>query len=83
MATSLRAARSIGRRIIAQSRSIAGRGLRAADTLHAYACPRKRSELPMTDTDDKLIASAARSGLSNQPVIGYRTPAAIGMPSAL
>ena len=47
------------------------------------ACTRKRSALLMTDTDDRLIAKAAISGLSNQPVTGYRIPAAIGMPSAL
>jgi hypothetical protein len=39
--------------------------------------------LLITDTEDKLIASAAMSGLSSNPVSGYRTPAAIGIPRAL
>jgi hypothetical protein len=37
----------------------------------------------MTETDERLIASAAISGLRSSPVDGYNTPAAIGMPSAL
>ena len=37
----------------------------------------------ITDTELKLIASAAISGDNSQPVIGYNTPAAIGMPNAL
>jgi hypothetical protein len=37
----------------------------------------------MTDTDEKLIATAAIRGLSNKPVNGYNTPAATGIPSAL
>ena len=49
----------------------------------AYAWVRRRSALPMTDTELKLIASAAMSGDSRMPVNGYSTPAAIGMPSAL
>ena len=44
---------------------------------------RKRSALPITDTDERLIASAAISGLKSHPVIGYNTPAASGTPSAL
>lgn len=44
---------------------------------------RKRSALPITDTDERLMASAAMSGLNNQPVEGYRTPAASGIPKAL
>jgi uncharacterized protein YqgC (DUF456 family) len=32
------------------------------------AAPRNRSALPMTETDERLIASAAIKGLSNQPV---------------
>ena len=43
----------------------------------------KRSALPMTDTEEKLIATAAMSGLSNQPVRGNSTPAASGIPNAL
>jgi hypothetical protein len=42
-----------------------------------------RKALPMTETEEKLIASAAISGLRSNPVVGYSTPAAIGMPSAL
>jgi hypothetical protein len=30
----------------------------------------KRSALPITDTEEKLMASAAMSGLNNQPVKG-------------
>jgi hypothetical protein len=37
----------------------------------------------MTETDEKLIAAAAINGLSSQPVHGYSTPAASGIPSAL
>jgi hypothetical protein len=44
---------------------------------------RSRSAFVMTDTDDRLIASAAIIGDSNKPVSGYNTPAAIGTPSAL
>ena len=44
---------------------------------------RRRNALPITDTELKLIASAAISGDNSQPVIGYNTPAAIGMPNAL
>ena len=44
---------------------------------------RNRSALPMTETDDKLIVSAAMSGLNSQPVSGYSTPAASGIPKAL
>jgi len=45
--------------------------------------PRRRSALLTTDTDDKLIASAAIIGLSNRPKTGYSTPAAIGTPMLL
>jgi hypothetical protein len=44
---------------------------------------RRRSALPITDMDERLIASAAMSGLNNQPVTGYSTPAASGIPNAL
>ncbi len=37
----------------------------------------------MTDTELKLIASAAIIGDGSCPVTGYSTPAASGMPSAL
>jgi hypothetical protein len=42
-----------------------------------------RSALATTDTELRLIASAAIIGLSSRPVSGYSTPAAIGTPSAL
>lgn len=48
-----------------------------------YSCPLSRSALPITETDEKLIASAAISGLKGQPTTGYNTPAAIGIPSVL
>ena len=44
---------------------------------------RRRSALVMTETELRLIASAANIGDSNQPVNGNRTPAASGTPSAL
>jgi hypothetical protein len=50
---------------------------RYSDTL------RKRNALPITETEDRLMASAAMSGLNNQPVNGYNTPAAKGIPNAL
>lgn len=40
------------------------------EALPGYARPRRRSALPMTDTDDKLIARAAMSGLSSKPYSG-------------
>lgn len=44
---------------------------------------RSRSALPMTDTDERLIAAAASMGLSSHPKKGYSTPAAMGTPSVL
>lgn len=44
---------------------------------------RNRSALPMTDTELKLMAPAATMGLRSRPKAGYRTPAAIGIPSTL
>ena len=41
------------------------------------------SEFIITDTELKLIASAAIIGLSNIPVSGYKIPAASGIPSTL
>ncbi len=43
----------------------------------------RRSELPITDTELKLMAAAAIIGLSSSPNTGYSTPAAIGTPSEL
>jgi hypothetical protein len=45
--------------------------------------PRSRSALTTTDTDARLIASAASIGLSSQPNTRYSAPAATGTPSAL
>lgn len=42
-----------------------------------------RSALPITETELKLIASAAIIGESNHPVIGYSIPAAMGTPRPL
>jgi len=44
---------------------------------------RNRSALPTTDTELRLIASAAIIGESSTPNTGYSTPAAIGTPSVL
>ncbi len=44
---------------------------------------RKRRALPITEAELKLMASAAIIGDNNQPVNGYNTPAATGIPSAL
>ena len=44
---------------------------------------RSRNALATTEAELKLIARAAIIGDSNSPVNGYRTPAAIGMLSAL
>jgi len=45
--------------------------------------PRSRNALPTTDTELRLIASAAMIGDNSNPKTGYSTPAAIGTPSAL
>jgi len=42
-----------------------------------------RSEFPITETELKLIAAAAKTGLSSIPNQGYKIPAAIGTPSKL
>ena len=44
---------------------------------------RSRSEFVITDTELKLIAAAAKIGLSSSPNTGYSTPAAIGTPIEL
>jgi len=41
------------------------------------------SELPTTDTELKLIAAAAITGLRRIPKKGYKIPAAMGTPSEL
>ena len=43
----------------------------------------KRSEFVITDTELKLMAAAARIGLSSKPNNGNSTPAAIGTPIEL
>src|SRR5208282_4332096 len=45
--------------------------------------PRNLNEFEITDTELKLIAAAARIGLSSSPKNGYSTPAATGTPSEL
>lgn len=47
------------------------------------ATRRSRSALAITETELKLMATAAIMGLNNTPRNGYRTPAAIGTPAAL
>ena len=44
---------------------------------------RSRSALPTTLTDESAIAAAAMTGESSNPNVGYRMPAAIGIPAAL
>ncbi len=44
---------------------------------------RNRSALPITDTEDMLIARLAIIGESSSPKAGYNRPAASGTPSAL
>jgi len=51
-------------------------------TRYPLAALRRRA-LAITDTDEKLMARAATRGLRSQPVRGYSTPAASGIPRAL
>ena len=44
---------------------------------------RSRSAFVITETELKLMAAAARMGLSSTPKNGYSTPAAMGTPIAL
>ena len=41
------------------------------------------NELLTTDTDEKAMAAPAMTGLSRNPVNGYSTPAAMGIPREL
>ncbi len=50
---------------------------------HYRSCRRRRSALPMTDTELNVIAALAMMGLSRSPNAGYSTPAATGTPSTL
>lgn len=47
------------------------------------AMRRSRREFEITETELKLMAAAARIGLSSRPKNGYSTPAAMGTPNAL
>ena len=49
----------------------------------AEVIPRSRLALPTTDSDDSAIAAAAMTGDSRIPAIGYKIPAATGMPMPL
>ena len=48
-----------------------------------YAWVRNRRALVITDTDDRLMAAAALTGLNSSPNNGYKTPAATGMTTLL
>lgn len=61
----------------------AGRAVQGPAYAGTRTLPRSRSAFPMTDTEEKLIATAAISGLSSKPKNGYSTPAAIGIPRLL
>jgi hypothetical protein len=53
------------------------------DQEHYKSCRLRRSALPITDTELKVIAALAMIGLSSSPNMGYSTPAATGTPSTL
>src|SRR3546814_6179200 len=55
----------------------------SGERFHSSRARPRRRALPTTDTELRLIASAAIVGLSSRPVNGYSTPAAIGPPSEL
>ena len=50
---------------------------------HPDQLARKRRAFATTETDERLIASAAIIGESSSPVQGHSTPAAMGTPRAL
>jgi len=51
---------------------------------NAYSLMRRSLRaFPITETELNVMAALAIMGLSSTPAIGYRTPAAIGTPSAL
>ena len=54
-----------------------------AFTFYAIEDLRRRRALPITDTELKLMASAASMGDSRMPKNGKSTPAAIGTPMVL
>ena len=49
---------------------------------HSFARRRRRA-LPITETELRLMAAAAKMGGNSRPKAGYSTPAAIGTPSTL
>jgi len=51
--------------------------------IHYNFMLRSLSEFTITETELKLIANAAIIGDNKMPKKGYKTPAAIGMPSTL
>jgi hypothetical protein len=54
------------------------------DGMSGYSFARRsRKALAITDTELKLIAAAAKTGCSSNPLNGYNTPAAMGTPSKL
>jgi hypothetical protein len=57
-------------------------GAKGRSTAHSFT-RLSLSALLITDTELKLIAAAAKIGLSRMPNLGYRMPAAIGTPSEL
>ncbi len=56
---------------------------RPSAVVRYFPPPRSRSALVMTETELRLIASAAIIGDNSLPVNGYSSPAASGMPRAL
>jgi hypothetical protein len=56
---------------------------RANGCTHVSSSLRKRNEFTITDTELKLIATAAIIGDSKIPKMGNNTPAATGTPRAL
>ncbi len=61
----------------------ADRRARSIRFVQSSRAPPRRSALATTETELRLIASAAIIGLNSRPVNGYSTPAAIGTPNAL
>ena len=55
----------------------------SSEVRSAHSSDLSRSALAITDTDDRLIATAAMTGASSTPTSGYSTPAATGTPTAL
>src|SRR3954447_25226061 len=58
-------------------------GDRGSCCLDHSCVTRNRNALPTTLTDDSAMAAAAMIGESRIPKVGYRIPAAIGIPAAL